>query len=288
MSESTVARNTAPIEGGVNGTDDAVEATLVHATVALTTGGGGLAITNGAQSDVELYGSLLAGNLGGNCPSTAKPIDEQYNLDDANTCVLDDPTSKINTDPGLDEDLRDRGGHTDVIPFLNASSPAIDMVTFCGSGIDQRGYQRVVTFDQPCDAGAYEASAQGVPGPTIDSGPSGPTSDGSATFEFSTDDPTAEFVCRLSSGSSPGTFEDVHVTEDVLRPRTRATTSSRWRSPTSPASRRARSRSARSPSGRRHSRPRRGPRSQLPRRWRRRRRRRCRKRTRPAFPAAPC
>ena len=39
-----------------------VQATLVHATIARNTGGGGLAITSG-EADVELYGSLLAGNL---------------------------------------------------------------------------------------------------------------------------------------------------------------------------------------------------------------------------------
>src|SRR3954469_15150426 len=80
-------------------------------------------------------------------------------------------------------------------------------VTECVFGIDQRGYQRFTTFGQPCDAGAYEESAQGVPGPTIDTGPSGAIAGGTATFEFSTDDPSATFVCSLSNGSAPGAFE---------------------------------------------------------------------------------
>jgi hypothetical protein len=209
VSDSTFARNFSPNAGGGMRIDGGVEATILHATIALNTGGGGIAITNGAQADVELYGSLLAGNLGTNCPSTAKPIDEQYNLDDATTCGLDDPSSKVNTDPGLDEDLRDRGGQTDVLPFLNAGSPAVDMVAFCGSATDQRGFARTNGgITQPCDAGAYEESAQGVPGPTIDTGPSGAIAGGTATFAFSTDDPSAKFVCRLSTGSSPGTFEE--------------------------------------------------------------------------------
>jgi predicted outer membrane repeat protein len=207
VSDSTFARNFSPNQGGAIRVDGAVLATISHATIAANTGGGGLAITNGAQADVELFGSLLADNLGNNCPSIAKPTDEQYNLDDQTSCLLDDDTSIVDTDPGLDEGLRDRGGQTDVLPFLADDSPAIDMVAFCGSGVDQRGFARVTSVDQPCDAGAYEESAQGPPGPTIDTGPSGVIAGGTATFEFSSDDPTATFVCRLSSGSSPGTFE---------------------------------------------------------------------------------
>jgi hypothetical protein len=46
-----------------------------------------------------------------------------------------------------------------------------------------------------------------VPGPTIDTGPSGQAAGGTATFEFSADDPSATFVCRLSVNSAPGIFE---------------------------------------------------------------------------------
>jgi hypothetical protein len=207
VSNSTLAFNFSPNDGGALRVEGGVSAVIVSSTIARSTLGGGIAITDGAQSDVELFGSLLAGNLGGNCPGTAKPADEQYNLDDANTCLLGDPSSKFNTDPGLDEDLRDRGGPTDVLPFLNANSPAIDMVGLCLSSIDQRGYARITQFGQRCDAGAYEQSAQGTPQPTISSGPSATTTATSASFSFQTLDESDTFVCQLTGPGHAGGYQ---------------------------------------------------------------------------------
>jgi hypothetical protein len=206
IADSTIALNLATTGAGIflNGSGTNV-ANIDYSTIARNIAGGGIALASGTV-EVDISASLLAGNQGGNCPSTTKPIDEQYNLDDANTCAFDDPTSKPNTDPGLSAAPVDAGGGTNVFTFA-ASSPAVDMVTQCFLSIDQRGYQRITAFGQPCDAGAYEQSAQGPPGPTIDAGPSGPVTGGTATFEFSSDEPGAAFVCRLSNGASPGTFE---------------------------------------------------------------------------------
>ncbi len=207
VADSTIALNLAPAGAGagilLNGSSS--DAAIDYSTIAHNIAGGGIAIASAAD-EADISASLLAGNNGGNCPGTEKPIDEGYNLDDANTCALEDPTSKTNTNPGLSAGLVDAGGGTNVFTF-EATSPAVDMVTQCVIGVDQRGFQRITAFGQPCDAGAYEQSAQGVPGPSIDSGPSGQIAGGTATFEFSTGDPSATFVCSLSSNSAPGPFE---------------------------------------------------------------------------------
>jgi hypothetical protein len=192
VASSTIAFNSGSTGGGImlEGTGDA---SILDTTIAWNTSGGGFGIASGAI-DTELYGSLLSRNSPSNCSTTAKPIDEGYNLDDANSCTLDVQSgSKINADPELSGSLQDAGGYTDVLTF-QAGSAAVDMVAFC-FGVDQRGFQR----GQPCDAGAYEQSAQGPPTPTISSGPPESTPATSASFSFAiADDPEATFVCQLT------------------------------------------------------------------------------------------
>ena len=206
VSDSTFAFNSSSNQGGGIRVEGAVDAVLLNTTIARSTSGGGIAITDAQQGDVQLYGSLLSGNVPENCPSAAKPIDEQYNLDEDTSCALDDPSSLSDVSPDLSDDLQDAGGPTDVFTFP-ATSPAVDLVRQCVSAIDQRGFQRSGTSEQPCDAGAYEQSAQGPPAPSISSGPSGTTTASSASFSFSTADSTATFVCQLTGPGHPGGYQ---------------------------------------------------------------------------------
>ncbi len=202
VAESTVAFNSGFGGGGIfvagTGVNDILQVTIARNT------GGGIAI--GGQASAAITASLLAANSTGNC-STPTPIDEGANLDDGTTCALDDPSSKVNVNPGLSADLVNAGGPTDVLTFL-AGSPAVDMVNPCFSFYDQRVFQRITAFgQQPCDAGAYEQSATGPAQPTIESGPSGPTTATSASFQFSA--PTgdgAAFVCQLAGPGQAGGY----------------------------------------------------------------------------------
>jgi hypothetical protein len=205
IADSTIAANVATTGAGilVNGTSS--DATIQYATIARNIGGGGIAIAN-ANDEVDISASLLAANNGGNCPSATKPIDEQYNLDDASTCGLDDPTSKTNADPVLSAQLVNAGGGTDVYTF-DATSPAVDMVAECVSFFDQRPFQRVAQFGQACDAGAYEQSATGPAQPTISSGPPATTTDTSASFAFSAAGDGSSFVCQLTGPGQAGGYQ---------------------------------------------------------------------------------
>jgi hypothetical protein len=81
------------------------------------------------------------------------------------------------------------------------------MVLQCFSGADQRGFARITGSGQACDAGAYEQSAQGQPGPTIEAGTNA-SPDGTASFTFSSAEPDPTFECRLDgpTAANVGTF----------------------------------------------------------------------------------
>jgi hypothetical protein len=202
VAESTVAFNTGFGGGGVF-VDGTGQHSILQATIARNSGGG---IGVGAQSVVEMQASLIAANINGNC-SGPTPIDEGDNLDDANTCALDVASgSKINANPGLSADLQNAGGPTDVLTFV-ATSPAVDMVVPCFSFYDQRAFQRIAAFgSDPCDAGAYEQSASGPAQPTIQSGPSGPTTATSVSFSFSSPGTGDSFVCQLTGPGHSGGY----------------------------------------------------------------------------------
>ena len=206
VAESTVAFNSGFGGGGIF-VDGPGDVQIEQATIARNTGGG---FSIGTTGGADMTASLLALNdTSGNCPSTAKPADEGYNLADDTTCALDGPGSKVDPNPGLGTSLENAGGPTDVLTFP-ATSPAVDMVVPCFSFYDQRAFQRFATFGEPCDAGAYEQSATGPAQPTIESGPAGPTTATSASFAFSTPGGDESFVCQLTgpghaSGYTPCT-----------------------------------------------------------------------------------
>jgi hypothetical protein len=83
-----------------------------------------------------------------------------YNLEDGDTCNLDQPTDIVNTDPML-EPLADNGGPTET-HALPDDSPAADQGSCPGYAADQRGMPRPVDLpgvpnaDDGCDVGAFE------------------------------------------------------------------------------------------------------------------------------------
>jgi hypothetical protein len=83
-----------------------------------------------------------------------------HNLEDGDTCNLDQPTDLVNTDPLL-QPLGDNGGPTET-HALAEGSPAVDQGSCAGLATDQRGYPRPVDIpgvadaDDGCDIGAYE------------------------------------------------------------------------------------------------------------------------------------
>jgi hypothetical protein len=122
--------------------------------------GYGLSQSGPDDQNVSVTASIFAAN-GPNCSGAAFD-DAQFNLDDGTSCLMDPGTNRTSTDPQLAAALSDEGGQTDVLAFQSASSPAIDYVTPCFGGIDQRGYTRVTNpASEPCDAGAFELS--GIP-----------------------------------------------------------------------------------------------------------------------------
>jgi hypothetical protein len=204
VADSTLTQNVATSGGGILINGSASDAAIDYATIAFNLGGG-ITIAS-ALDEADVSASLLVGNSTGNCPSAEKPVDEQYNLDDATSCEFGDPTSVSDVTSQLGNQLVNAGGGTDVLTFP-ASSPAVDLVAQCFSFADQRLFQRVTAFgQQPCDAGAYEQSATGPIQPTISSGPSGPTTATSASFTFSTLQSGVTFVCQLTGPGHPGGY----------------------------------------------------------------------------------
>lgn len=152
--------------------------------------------------DASLYGSIVAGNTGGNCSAalTAGGGDGGSNVEDHNTCGLTDPSSKPNRDPLLAASLADAGGLSDVLT-IPANSPAVDIVTDC-VGVDQRGFARTQGNGTVCDAGAYEQSPAGA---LITGGPSGATTETSPSFTFGSAD-SGGFQCALAGPGQTGQF----------------------------------------------------------------------------------
>jgi hypothetical protein len=161
---STFAFNT---DGGIVSTGANSTVELVQVTLARNTGVG-LSLESGQYS--YLYGNILSDNSLGNCAAAQPPYDGGYNVENGTSCELTG-TGSLNADPRLDAQLSNAGGWSDVLT-IPADSRAVDLVANCYYSIDQRGFERVTSYPAPCDAGAYEQSAQGPPVPAISSGPS--------------------------------------------------------------------------------------------------------------------
>ena len=158
VTDSTLTGNSAPYFGGsaiyTNG-DGTINQSTLNAN-----GDGATLLSTGTA--VSVYGSLFANpGSSGNCAGTP-PASEGFNLDSGTTCGFADGDS--NVDPQLSAQLVNRGGGTDVFE-LGPTSPALNLVSPCGSPLDQRGFQRSPDAQSPlapCDAGAYDHDAVAI------------------------------------------------------------------------------------------------------------------------------
>ncbi|HWX31347.1 MAG TPA: choice-of-anchor Q domain-containing protein [Steroidobacteraceae bacterium] len=112
-----------------------------------------------------IKGTILQGNIGGNCGAVIAG-DLGYNISSDNTCPFVQITSLNNTDSKLNP-LANNGGPTDTFA-LQAISPAINHIPVAACtdqsgnplGTDQRLFGRPDAANpNTCDSGAYEAFA---------------------------------------------------------------------------------------------------------------------------------
>jgi hypothetical protein len=157
VNDSTFSGNSGSTGNAIGTAGSGSSVFLDHVTLVNDQPGFGLSISTSGQT-VQVRASILSGNS--ICNST-KPADGGYNLESSTSCALTaSGTSQSAVNPQLSPTLVNAGGPTDVHTFP-AGSPAEGFVTFCGSAIDQRGYQRDIDVFTACDAGAYELG--GIP-----------------------------------------------------------------------------------------------------------------------------
>ena len=177
LADSTLTGNTAAGFGGMPGEGGAIfsggpagSLKLSNVTVDGNTAesGSGIHVAAGPAElrSVTLAGDLftdpaapavsVAGSILGSCAGQA-PASGGFNLEPGTTCGLGAPGDRPGRDPLLAA-LADNGGPTDTRAPA-AGSPAIDAVTPCLGGADQRGVAR--PQGPACDIGAFEAA--GVP-----------------------------------------------------------------------------------------------------------------------------
>ncbi|MBX3726784.1 MAG: right-handed parallel beta-helix repeat-containing protein [Xanthomonadales bacterium] len=186
LKRSTFALNSAQFGGGIY-LDNAGELEVENSTVVgntATTGGGGIYVSGGlaAISHVTLVDNIAdsgAGlaRIGGNFTTMANNIladnttaggspancanvtgSSGGNLSSDASCLFNEPTDLVNTDPELDA-LADNGGPTPTMR-PRPGSPAIDggVFGFCASR-DQRDLTRPESPGGDCDRGAVEIHA---------------------------------------------------------------------------------------------------------------------------------
>ena len=257
---------------------------ILDTTIARNTAGGGFGIASGAIDVGALRLAALRATSRDNCPTTAKPIDEGYNLDDSNSCALDvQGEQQGRYRPGIERgSCRTRAATR----TCSRSMPSAPRSTWSPSALASTSAASSAAR-QPCDAGAYEQSATGPATPTISSGPPDSTTATSASFSFAiADDPAATFVCQLTgpghtggyvpctspqqyAGLAPGDYVFAVALADPTGQQPSGSPSFRTFRVTSPAAQTATPTPTPTPTPRR-------------------RRRRSRRRMRPARPAAPC
>jgi CSLREA domain-containing protein len=156
---------------GQEGSPDPILVSVINTTIAANSAGnwgGGLAVGSiGAfTATVSLVNTIIADNLAPenrNCfngagftPGVLESLG--HNLEDADTCQLDQPSDLINTEPLLGP-LQDNGGAT-WTHALGAGSPALEAAddAVCAAppvnGVDQREVTR--PQGAACDIGAFE------------------------------------------------------------------------------------------------------------------------------------
>jgi hypothetical protein len=155
---STLAANYAAEGAGVYSDGNATnEVALIQSTVARNTGAGGLSFDG--QQDVTLYGSINADNAAGDCRG-GQASDARWSVESGTDCGMSDPSNRQGTDSGIAATLTNEGGPTAVLT-IPAGSAAVDLVSPCLGGVDQRNLPRTTVAGGACDAGAYEQSSEG-------------------------------------------------------------------------------------------------------------------------------
>lgn len=162
FNNSTVALNRATSESGASGggiytaVSSGTGVTILgHTTIASNEASTGAANLQ-ALDAVQMENTIVAQSLGG-APSCTFDVDSfGWNLDQEQTCGLDQGTDLQDAEPGL-KPLGDYGGPTETMA-LKASSDALEQGDCPGTlvqfGVDQRGESRGPTG--PCDIGAFE------------------------------------------------------------------------------------------------------------------------------------
>ena len=161
IANSTIANNSGAYGAGLF--DNFGTTTITSSTFANNTGygfGGGIAIIGGSNANVNISGSIVANNSGGDCQNYGTLTDNGYNLDSDSSCFTS--STSLHTNPQL-SGLADNGGPTQTMALQQGSS-AIDVVPLNANicpGTDQRGDARP-DADSPaetvCDMGAYESN----------------------------------------------------------------------------------------------------------------------------------
>ena len=218
LSNSTISGNstTGAQDDTVGGLRNDGTATIENSTIAANTNtvsGDAANILRLDGSTTTMKSSIVANPLGGglNCAAGAEsdPLTSQgHNLDSTNSCAFNQPTDLTNTNPQLGP-LADNGGPTKTMA-LPYTSPALDQgKAAAGMSTDQRGQPRPADQEvvdnaaggDGSDIGAFEAALDNTAPPVqIDSGPKRHIKVTTATFEFSTGDPSAKLRCQLGSG----------------------------------------------------------------------------------------
>jgi predicted outer membrane repeat protein len=165
ITNSTIVNNTGTYGTGLF--DNSGTATITNSTIANNTGygfGGGIAIIGGSNATVNISGSIVANNSGGDCQNYGTLTDNGYNLDSDSSCFTS--STSLHTNPQL-SGLADNGGPTQTMA-LQQGSPAIDAIPLSANvcpSTDQRGDPRP-DVDTPaetmCDMGAYESAYSAV------------------------------------------------------------------------------------------------------------------------------
>jgi hypothetical protein len=236
ISRSTVSGNSVDASGAAaqlraqGGGIQTYNATLTAVTLARNSStSGGLALGANIHSlfSTTVRSTLIAEPLGeaANCSGGLAPGSEEftsggYNLDEDDSCELENSSDLVGVIAGLDPTLKDNGGPTPTHALLEGSI-AIDRGNSFGTSTDQRGLPRPSDFPaisdkeggDGSDIGAFELQAPPpgpepvrvttVPGDTtppntrIVSGPPRNTYKTKAKFRFASSEPQSHFQCRL-------------------------------------------------------------------------------------------
>ena len=214
ITDSTITANSARNGGGLGMINNTGQPPALRGvTLARNTARAGTGIGVGGiysqHTNARFQGSIVAGNTStfntgsgpvtvpANCALATAATDEGGNLETQADCGL---AGHQNTDPQLAAAL-DTAFEPPVLT-IPAASPAVDIAA-CGTrNQDQRGLFR--PQGGSCDAGAFEVDQAATM--TITSGPTGTVNTGDVQFNFSSNDPSVEPVCRLTGPGQPGTF----------------------------------------------------------------------------------